>query len=641
MKKNKNPQQPSSVRNPRETPARPAEPIHPVLLAAALAGLWAGPAQAAFTTTGDVSSPSGGADPANWGAGTIGFVGNTSDGTLTVDGGSAGTAMSLRVGRNPGVTGTLTVDGAGSSWTGNLLVGGDLGGGGAGNGGTGIVNLTNGGTISSGTVTFGAYPNATGILNINTGGHFIGGFFLGGGSTGGSTGIATVDGVGSSIMGTNFSTVGSSGYGHLKLINGGSMTNKGGTIGGLPGSIGIVSVDGIGSQWTATTDSTSGIIVGARGEGRLEITNGGSVSTTTGRTGRLAASAGRVIVGGQGSEWSIGTGGLFVGGNNPTTTGVTSNSLITVTDGAALSVQADALLGVSAGAVGALMVAGAGSAMTSTGTLAIGSAGEGRASVTDGGTVTASSLAINNASLLTTDLGSSVAVGGGAGTITNDGTIRIAAGAAASSGSYTPIAAGTWAGTGSVQALGGVYDPANHAVTVSTAATGTAGVATTIDLSATQRLLITDPDTGQAVGASFQATDTPSTTGLTASLMDGSQVSSLQNLLDPGKTVLSAWDFSATGHAPGDPVYLSFGVGAGQRFLDLAIWHFDGKTWDKYLNTDLAYANGFASFVATGLSAYAVSGAAPVPVPAAAWLFASSIAALVGLARRKDGSASA
>ncbi|QSA95754.1 hypothetical protein [Methylococcus sp. EFPC2] len=627
--------------NGRQDSAQPAGRFRQVALAAALASIMAGPAQAAFVTTGNVISATGITDPANWVPSTIGFVGNTADGRLTIDAGSAGKGE-LRIGRTTGVTGTLTVDGAGSTYTtGNITAGGDQGSGASGNGGTGIVNLTHGGSVITNVATFGGYPNSTGILNVTTGGHFVGTVVLGGNSGNTSTsatGIATVDGVGSSITGTTATTVGNSGTGLLKITHGGSIANTGGTIGAIAGSTGLVSVDGTGSSWTTTAASTSALNVGFRGNGTLQITSSGSVASYIGRMGRFAGSSGHVMLDGPGSSWSVGAGGLFIGGGSPTATGITSNSLITVTDGAALSVQADAQLAVSAGSEGTTLVNGAGSAWTSTGVLRIGSAGTGRASVTDGGTVAANSITVNGSSLLTVDLGtgSAVTATGGEG-LANDGTIRLVAGAGTANGSYAPISAATWTGAGTVQALGGVYDPTTHTVGVSTAAAGTAGVEKTIDLSTTQRLLITDTASGQAVGASFQAASAPTDLGLTASLMGGSQLNSLQGLLDPDKAILSAWNFSATGYAQGDPTYLSLEVGPGQRFLDLAVWHFNGATWDKYANTDLAYENGFASFAVTGFSGYAVSGVAPVPVPAAAWLFGSALAGLAGFTRRKGG----
>jgi T5SS/PEP-CTERM-associated repeat protein len=556
--------------------ARPAGRLSRTAAATgALAALLAGPAQAAIVVSGDVNP----ADPEVWADIPIIAVGQTADGAVSVNAGSSvglvfSDYVNTHLGNASGVTGTLSVDGAGSTWYGFNAATGIYAG--AGAGGTGIINITNGGTIRNAFMALGSANHATGILNITNGG--------------------------------------------IYEIQDGSAS-----IGAAGGATGIALVDGPGSKLGTSAEGL--ILVGQSGTGLLTVTNGGSVASFQGSVG--GSGTGRVILDGPGSTWFIGEAGLAVG-----------NGLITVTSGALLSVSSvdDPSLGVFAGSQGTVIVNGAGSRWNNGGqSVYVGQGGTGRLAVSDGGAFTATDLIIDNLSLVTTDVGtgSSVAVN----RIDNDGTVRLVAGAGAADGTYTPIVAGTWTGTGTLQALGGVYNPVTHAVTVSTAATGTAGIATTIDLSATQRLLITDPDTGQTAGASFQATDTPTTLSVTASLMDGSQVNELQGLLDPGKTVLSAWDFSATGHAPGDPVYLSFGVGEGQRFLDLAIWHFDGTAWNRYLNADLAYDNRFASFVATDLGGYAVSGV--VPVPPAVWLFGTGLAAIVGLARRKKGPVSA
>ncbi|WKJ92137.1 VPLPA-CTERM sorting domain-containing protein [Methylomonas montana] len=46
----------------------------------------------------------------------------------------------------------------------------------------------------------------------------------------------------------------------------------------------------------------------------------------------------------------------------------------------------------------------------------------------------------------------------------------------------------------------------------------------------------------------------------------------------------------------------------------------------------MAYDNHYASFTVNGFSGYAVT--APVPVPAAVWLFASALAGLGAVSRR-------
>ena len=551
---------------------------------------------AAVVTTGDVSP----ADPATWFANTV-TIGNTVDGSVLVNGGSMVTAQA-KLATAFGVTGMLTVDGAGSRW-GWFGIGGSITVGTSSNpaifaGGTGILNITNGGTVDN-TVNIGNAFNTTG---------------------------------------------------HLKITNSGRLT-RGGTLGDNLQSTGTATVDGAGSQWTPLT---GGVTVGSKGTGLLKIFNGATVSGTSGlgaTVGRYDTGTGRVILDGLGSTWSVGTGAFDVA-NGMANNGSGAVGLVTVSNGATFSNQGQTRIGYLSQSVGTVMVNGTGSSWTSipgpgseSGCttfipnpvvcgLNVGVQGTGNFSVSDGATLTTNALYINNKSRLTVDLGTGSTVTS-TGVLTNDGTIRLAAKATAANGTYAPINAGTWNGTGTVQALGGVYDPTTHSVTVSSAAIGQSGVATTIDRSVTQRLLITDGATDQQVGASFQAAMTPSNLSLMASLMDQSQVSLLQGLLDPGDSVLSAWDFSATGYTTGDPVYLSLEVGGGQMFYDLDVWNFDGAGWAKYLNTDLAYDNQFASFVANDFSGYAISGLTPIPVPAAVWLFGTGLVALAGLARRR------
>jgi len=544
-----------------------------------------GPADAAIVTTGDVNP----ADPATWTNQTPVTIANTADGSATVNGGSTVTTGLVNVATTFGVTGTLTVDGVGSTWNvgnlGSLAVGtSNLPGNFAG--GTGIVNITNGGTLN-GLPFIGAAFNTTAYLNISNGGILTRGATLG--DLNQSTGIMTVDGVGSSVNGGNGISVGEKGNALLKILNGATVSN----------------------------------------------------ATANGGVARYDTSTSRAIVDGLGSTWAMGT--LSVG-QGMANNGSGAVGLVTVSDGATLSNQRPARVGQLSRGLGTVMVSGVGSSWTSVATsgcstsepvcgLNIGIDGTGNVSVSDGATLTTNALYINNKSRLTVDLGTGSTVTS-TGVLTNNGTVLMAAKATAANGTYAPITAGTFNGTGTVQALGGVYNAATHSVTVSTAATGTAGTAVTIDRSTTQRILITDGASGKQVGASFQAAIAPANLSLTASLMNNSQLSLLQGLLDPGKAILSGWNFSTTGYTAGDPVYLSLQIGGGQKLYDLDIWHFDGTSWGKYLNTDLAYDNTFASFVATGFSGYAVSGVAAVPVPAAVWLFGSGFAAMAGLRNR-------
>jgi T5SS/PEP-CTERM-associated repeat protein len=155
-------------------------------------------------------------------------------------------------------------------------------------------------------------------------------------------------------------------------------------------------------------------------------------------------------VDGAGSTWTNG-GALYVGNSGSGTLSVTNGGMVTSGNG---------LVGYAPGSTGVVVVDGTGSTWTNGGTLYVGNSGSGTLSVSGGGAVTATSLSVNKTSLTAIDVGrgSLLTVGGGTGTITNYGTIRILAGAdvPASTTKYAPISAGTWAGGGG---RGGVGPP--------------------------------------------------------------------------------------------------------------------------------------------------------------------------------------
>ncbi len=162
-------------------------------------------------------------------------------GTLTDSLGAVGNLSSSQ--------GTVTVSGAGSTWTSDDIVVGGMG--------TGTLTIQNGGTVNSA---------------------------AGGGSIGlsvGSTGTVTVTGSGSSWdnspgAGLN---IGSSGTGTLTIANGGMVINNtafAANIGNSATSQGTVIVTGAGSTWI----NSSGVNVGNAGTGTLTVANGGTVSGT-------------------------------------------------------------------------------------------------------------------------------------------------------------------------------------------------------------------------------------------------------------------------------------------------------------------------------------------------------------------------
>ena len=200
-------------------------------------------------------------------------VGANGTGMLTIQNGGTLVDQSGAVGNLPGGAGTMTVTGAGSSWTNvdNIVVGGL---------GTGTFTIQNGGSAQDGTTA------------SSTGGSI--------GQSAGSTGTVIVTGAGSSwINGPSGGfNIGSFGTGTLTIANGGrviDITPLVTNIGNGAGSHGTVTVTGAGSLWS----DIAGIRIGNLGTGALTIADSGNViapivtiAANAGSTGTLNIGAG-------------------------------------------------------------------------------------------------------------------------------------------------------------------------------------------------------------------------------------------------------------------------------------------------------------------------------------------------------------
>jgi T5SS/PEP-CTERM-associated repeat protein len=230
------------------------------------------------------------------------LVGQSGTGTLNItNGGTVTNSSHGYIGSGSGLNGTVTVDGVGSTWTssGYLFVGSS---------GTGTLGITNGGTVNSGysNVVYrsciGYPPGSNGTVTVdgagstwnNSGPLYVGEYGMGTlgitnggkvnsdysysyiGTDSGSNGTVTVDGAGSTWTNSRDLYVGYNGTGTLNITNGGKVnsgsSSYSSSIGCSIGSNGTVTVDGVGSTWT-----NSGLYVGYRGTGTLSITNGGTV----------------------------------------------------------------------------------------------------------------------------------------------------------------------------------------------------------------------------------------------------------------------------------------------------------------------------------------------------------------------------
>src|SRR5262249_38103015 len=341
----------------------------------------------------------------NWSAGvpdssTTADINNAGTAQIT-DSPAAASLIELGVGAQD--TGTLSTSGSGNLDDGGALY--------VGRSGTGNLNITNGGVVSSALSTIGenlgsngtATVSGTGAIWTITAGCFVG---LDGNATlnitsGGmvsilsdtsvgenGTGTVTVDGADSTLSVDTLFVIGASGAGTLTISNGGqvvsSFTN---TIGMNPGSSGLVSVSGTGSSWTNT-----GLLElsGTGGDGTLDIMTGGTVSNGSSFLGTFNGS-GTVTVDGVGSTWTS-SGDLSVGG---VFGGV---GTVTISGGGQVT-SINGLIAEGLSSTGTVQVDGVGSTWTNSGNVYVGgdtagAVGTGELNLTNNGTVTASAVTI-------------------------------------------------------------------------------------------------------------------------------------------------------------------------------------------------------------------------------------------------------
>lgn len=506
-------------------------------------------------------------DPDNNGALGVGYLGN---GSLTIRNGTKVASFEGRVGYAPGSVGVANVEGSGTEW--NLWS--DLR---VGSAGHGTLNIVDGAVVSS----FGSRV----------------------GDSSGATGVVTVDGAGSAWLNDYSLYMGDGGDGTLNVTNGAMVTNR------------------------------NYFAIGYRdgGRSRLHIAGGGTVTSNAPvhiATG--PGTTGVATVDGPGSTWTIAE-WLEVGNGG--------NGILTITNGGAVSTKWGASLAWRAGSEAVVTVDGTGSAWNNNDELEFGS-GTGRLQITNGGVVTATDLSLGPNTLLAIDIGKGSHLDLGSGQFTNGGRVRLTTGADVPVGSYTPITAGTWSGTGVYEPIGGTWNTTEHKFIVSAPVQGTAGSPVTInDLATSQRILITDTQTGWSIGASFAPAAPSTALTLTASPITGDSLTSLESLLGPSQSLLAGWQFTASGgYTSGDPVYLSMDIGAGFSPASLLVWHDGGAGWDAFAATDLTYDGRYASFTVTGFSAYALSAAA-VPEPATLVLLATGLAGVAFCMRRHSRSA--
>jgi len=328
----------------------------------------------------------------NTGILAIAHLGN---GTLTISGGATITDIGTTIGNivyyaadigtQAGSLGTVTVTGAGTTWTNNsggLTVGYE---------GTGSLIISNGGIVTDATTP--------GYFSANIGG------------AAGSNGSVTVTGSGSEFINNTSIVLGDSGNGSLTISDSGAVTSNGGSIGNNAGSNGTVTVTGNGSMWT----NTDFLTVGNLGTGNFMIANSGTVTSNSGLIAFGAGSIGTVAVTDVGSTWTI-AGNLIVGDSG------TGN--LTISNGGAV-ISNSGFIGNFSGSTGTVTVTGNGSTWSDTGILTVGNAGAGSMTIDNGGQVVVTNgLRVLANGTVNVNVGGNLSIGtGGIGAITLNGGV--------------------------------------------------------------------------------------------------------------------------------------------------------------------------------------------------------------------------
>ena len=286
------------------------------------------PARAGVTWSGNIMP----ADPTLWTPSVDGYVSYYSVGTMDITAGGTVSSRNGYIGYQNGSDGTVTVDGAGSTWanSGRLYLGREWYG-------TGALNITDGGVVS----------NTDGYIGYESY----------------SFGTVTVDGVGSRWASSGELQVGRDGDAEMLITNGGWVSCVDGFIGEGHSLPGAVTVNGVGSRWTNSDD--------LRVDGNLSITGGGLVTNDDGWVGDYDVAT--IIVDGAGSRWNM----------DALIMGIDFDATLTVSNGATVSTDYGRIEYNNSYTYGTVTVGGTGSNWTSTGILEV----DGELNINAGGAV--------------------------------------------------------------------------------------------------------------------------------------------------------------------------------------------------------------------------------------------------------------
>jgi len=305
---------------------------------------------------------------------SIASLTGTTDGTVNI-----GNSGSLTLNQNSDVSyaghltgggeltkagsGTLTLTGDNSSFTGNLfLTGGET----IIDGETTAANFVFVGSVDEPSLTVqnsGVLNAASVVVGNSTNNYFSG--------MEDESGSLTVTGSGS-VLNAEFLTIGYYGDGSLTIADGGNVIGSAAIsvgAGAVAGQLGTITISGENSRLEG-----GALYFGASGNGVLNLSDGATMETTAGAFGVSAGTKGSGTISGQGTRWDISQSSLTLGNAGEGTLSVTDGAVVTAAIG-------DVKLGTAAGGEGNLTVSGAGSSVTAAGDFIIGSYGSGNVSV--------------------------------------------------------------------------------------------------------------------------------------------------------------------------------------------------------------------------------------------------------------------
>lgn len=172
--------------------------------------------------------------------------------------------------------------------------------------------------------------------------------------------------------------VGNTGAGTLNVLSGGLVNSPDAYLGGVSGGAGVVSVTGPNARWEVSANSLSTLNVGWAAAGTLSVASGGVVQSQRAVLGEFDEGVGVVNITGAGSQW-INNQLLYVG--------MSGEGRLNILDGGYVSTGSGSI-GV-VGGKGVVTVRGANSRWLSGSPIQIGSFGTGSLTISDGGQVIA------------------------------------------------------------------------------------------------------------------------------------------------------------------------------------------------------------------------------------------------------------